>query len=66
MEKVQSKEQAHKDLKRQERQKQRSVKVKGLKAKEGKKQMLKPGKSYMVGALTAEVLVKSGRAEIVK
>lgn len=66
MEKGKSKEEKLKDLKRQQVQKRRSVKVRALKVKEGKKQMLKPGSEHMVGAATADVLVKAGRAEIVK
>jgi len=65
-EKRQSKEQILKELKRQERQRTRNTKIKGVKVKEGSKQLLTPGKSYMVAAALADVLVKAGRAEIVK
>lgn len=64
-EKKQSKEQILKDLKRQERQRTRNTKIKGVKVKEDAKQLLTPGKAYMVGAALADVLVKAGRAEIV-
>jgi len=62
----QTKDEAEKALKHQAGQRSRNTKIKGLKAKEGGKQLLKPGKEYMVGAALADVLVKAGRAEIVK
>lgn len=62
-----SKEDQLKDLKRQERQRTRNTKIEALDpGKEGKKTRLIPGKTYMVGADTAKVLEKAGRAKIIK
>jgi len=65
--KKKSKEDRLKDLKRQQRQRTRNTKIEALEPKDDqKKTKLVPGETYMVGADVAKVLVKAGRAKIIK
>ena len=45
---------------------EKNTKIKGIKVKEGEKQVLEVDKIYYVGEELSKILTKSGRAKIVK